>query len=147
MYNQQIKEENEQIQPMDIHSPIEGVLISEAVVKTAPLLEIQIMEGKESMIGKQLKINAQGLIGSQRKKKDGCTIIGSQDQNFQTGEFYNDFVINNEILEKTEGDQSNNAANGGIGKRHMVIKYNEDDKKYYLRDLGDGSGTFIRVDN
>ena len=37
---------------MDIHSPIEGVLISEAVVKTAPLLEIQIMEGKESMIGK-----------------------------------------------------------------------------------------------
>jgi hypothetical protein len=29
----------------------------------------------------------------------------------------------------------------------MVIKYNEIDKKYYLRDLGDGSGTFIRVDN
>jgi hypothetical protein len=22
-----------------------------------------------------------------------------------------------------------------------------DDKKYYMRDLGDGSGTFIRVDN
>lgn len=36
---------------------------------------------------------------------------------------------------------------GGIGKRHMVIKYNIDDKQYYLRDLGDGSGTFIRVDN
>ena len=35
----------------------------------------------------------------------------------------------------------------GIGKRHMVIKYNQMDKKYYLRDLGDGSGTFIRVDN
>jgi hypothetical protein len=29
----------------------------------------------------------------------------------------------------------------------MVIKYNTLDKKYYLRDLGDGSGTFIRVDN
>ena len=29
----------------------------------------------------------------------------------------------------------------------MVIKYQELDKKYYLRDLGDGSGTFIRVDN
>lgn len=36
---------------------------------------------------------------------------------------------------------------GGIGKRHMVIKYNEIDKKYYLRDLGDGSGTFVRIDN
>ena len=29
----------------------------------------------------------------------------------------------------------------------MVIKYNEEDMRYYLRDLGDGSGTFIRVDN
>ena len=44
-------------------------------------------------------------------------------------------------------DGENNAAFGGIGKRHMVIKYQELDKKYYLRDLGDGSGTFIRVDN
>lgn len=35
----------------------------------------------------------------------------------------------------------------GIGKRHMVIKYNLDNKSYYLRDLGDGSGTFIRLDN
>ena len=36
---------------------------------------------------------------------------------------------------------------GGIGKRHMVIKYNESDTRYYLRDLGDGSGTFVRIDN
>jgi len=34
----------------------------------------------------------------------------------------------------------------GIGKRHMVIKYNIDNKSYYLRDLGDGSGTFVRLD-
>ena len=56
-------------------------------------------------------------------------------------------MINNEPVETTEGAEANSAANGGIGKRHMVIKYNEEDKKYYLRDLGDGSGTFIRVDN
>ena len=43
--------------------------------------------------------------------------------------------------------ETNGVAFGGIGKRHMVIKYQELDKKYYLRDLGDGSGTFIRVDN
>lgn len=34
----------------------------------------------------------------------------------------------------------------GIGKRHMIIKYNVDNKSYYLRDLGDGSGTFVRLD-
>lgn len=48
------------------------------------------------MIGQQLNINAQGLVASQRNKKDGCTIIGSQDKNTQTGEHYNDFVISNE---------------------------------------------------
>jgi len=34
----------------------------------------------------------------------------------------------------------------GIGNRHMVIKYNMDNRNYYLRDLGDGSGTFVRLD-
>jgi hypothetical protein len=34
----------------------------------------------------------------------------------------------------------------GIGKRHFIIKYNVDNKSYYLRDLGDGSGTFVRID-
>lgn len=29
----------------------------------------------------------------------------------------------------------------------MVIKYNDIDDKYYVRDLGDGSGTFVRIDN
>lgn len=44
-------------------------------------------------------------------------------------------------------DESPNQAGAGIGMRHMVIKYNMDDKQYYMRDLGDGSGTFVRVDN
>ena len=34
----------------------------------------------------------------------------------------------------------------GIGSRHMIIKYNLTDKRYYMRDLGDGSGTFVRLD-
>ena len=45
---------------------------------------------------------------------------------------FNDFVIS--------------SLDTGIGKRHMVIKYNIDNKSYYLRDLGDGSGTFVRLD-
>ncbi len=77
----------------------------------------------------ELIINAQGLIGSQRNKSDGCTIIGSQEP---IGEPINDFVISNVDM--------------GIGKRHMVIKYNIDNKSYYLRDLGDGSGTFVKLD-
>jgi hypothetical protein len=45
---------------------------------------------------------------------------------------FNDFVIP--------------TTDAGIGKRHMIIKYNLDNKSYYLRDLGDGSGTFVRLD-
>jgi hypothetical protein len=70
-----------------------------------------------------------------------------------TGEHYNDFVIKNEMqIPKgddalAENQMTMGATQGGIGKRHMVVKYNEIDKKYYLRDLGDGSGTFVRIDN
>jgi pSer/pThr/pTyr-binding forkhead associated (FHA) protein len=71
------------------------------------------------------------LIGSKRNKSDGCTIIGSQEPN-KSGEVFNDFVIPSTDV--------------GIGKRHLIIKYNMDNKSYYLRDLGDGSGTFVRLD-
>lgn len=132
------------ISPMDIHEPIDGILISDAEKLSAPLLRIRILEGIQEMIGHQILINAQGLVSSKRNKKDGCTIFGSQEQNQQSGEYYNDFVIANSDLAPESGTQ---ISNGGIGKRHMVIKYNQLDKKYYLRDLGDGSGTFIRIDN
>jgi FHA domain len=78
-------------------------------------------------------INACGLVGSKRNKSDGCTIIGSQEKGVNgVNEEVNDFVISN--------------MDTGIGKRHMVIKYNLDNRSYYLRDLGDGSGTFVRLD-
>jgi hypothetical protein len=79
-----------------------------------------------------LTINACGLIGSLRNNNDGCTIIGSKEKG-PNGEIYNDFVIS--------------SLDAGIGKKHMIIKYNIDKKSYHLRDLGDGSGTFIRLDN
>jgi len=59
--------------------------------------------------------------------------------NQSTHECFNDFVILN--------DDEPMGPSGGIGQRHMVVKYNTFDKQYYMRDLGDGSGTFIRVDN
>ena len=49
-------------------------------------------------------------------------------------ELYNDIVINDE--------------NGtlGIGKRHFIIKYSTETKNYYIRDLGDGNGTFVKIE-
>ena len=93
---------------------------------------MQVIEGVAIPKNTSLIINACGLIDSLRNNNDGCTIIGSKEKG-QTGEVYNDFVISN--------------LDQGIGKRHMIIKYNIDTKSYFLRDLGDGSGTFIRLDN
>jgi len=33
----------------------------------------------------------------------------------------------------------------GFGKRHMMIRYNQG--KYYLKDLADGSGTFVMLED
>lgn len=89
-----------------------------------------MIEGALIKKGTTITINACGMIGSKRNKSDGCTIFGSQEEN---GEIVNDFAI-------PPGDP-------GIGKRHLVIKYNIDNKSYYLRDLGYGSGTFVRLDS
>lgn len=82
-------------------------------------------------------INAQGLMGNEddtelpgRGKRDGCVLVGSS----QEGELYNDIIL-------PEDDE-----NSGIGKRHFILKYNIETKSYYLRDLGDGNGTFVRLD-
>lgn len=108
-----------------------GIIVPQEEINRAPLLKIEVIEGIAIPKNTVLTVNACGLVGSLRKKNDGCTIIGSQETN-KTGEVYNDFLISN--------------VDAGIGKRHMVIKYNIDNKSYYLRDLGDGSGTFIRLD-
>lgn len=70
-------EESDLLNPIDLNEPIEGILISDTIAKTSPMLQLAILEGLPDMIGNVLNINAQGLIGSQRNKKDGCTIIGS----------------------------------------------------------------------
>jgi len=77
-------------------------------------------------------VNACGLIGGLRNKKDGWTYFGCQEKHPDTGEVTNDFLV-------PESEQ-------GIGKRHFVIRYSIDPKMYYIKDLGEGTGTFVRLD-
>jgi len=32
-----------------------------------------------------------------------------------------------------------------MGEKHFMIKYDKLTKKYYIKDLGEGSGTFIKI--
>ena len=108
-----------------------GLVIPDSEVQRANQLRIDVIEGFDHVDKNvSLLINAQGLEGSLRAKNDGCTIIGSGEHG-PNGEPINDFVIPQDEL--------------GIGKRHLIIKYNLDNGDYYMRDLGDGSGTFVPV--
>lgn len=48
-------------------------------------------------------------------------------------------MILGENLDKTPGSIV-------TGKRHFIIRYRIDTKGYYLKDTGEGSGTFVRID-
>lgn len=110
---------------------IGGGIVPREEIDKAPILKIKVVEGPEHTKNKSLEINACGLVGSKRNKNDGCTIIGSLGQR-DNGDYLNDFVIAQDDL--------------GIGKRHLIIKYSIDDSHYYIRDLGDGSGTFVKLE-
>ena len=99
-------------------------------VEAAPKLIITQAEGNSITNPILLKINALGLEGSLRRKQDGMTYIGSVLSD--GGQILNDFVIPEDT--------------SSLGRRHLMIRYNPSTRKYYLKDLGEGSGTFVKID-
>jgi pSer/pThr/pTyr-binding forkhead associated (FHA) protein len=109
---------------------ISVINLLEKDVDAAPKLIITTAEGNSVTNPVQMKINALGLEGSLRKKQDGITYIGSvlNDGN----QVLNDFVIPED--------------SSSLGRRHLMIRFNPSSHKYYLKDLGEGSGTFVKID-
>ena len=54
-----------------------GVEVPRDELNKAECLRIEVIEGPEANRGTNIDINAQGRVGSQRGKKDGCVIFGS----------------------------------------------------------------------
>lgn len=105
--------------------------LSQKEIDEYPKLKITIIDSTAAQPGTSLEINAAGMINTLRNKGDMCTYIGS----IQSEDNYviNDFVIDE--LEK------------GMGKQHLVIKFNPNKGKYFISDLGEGTGTFVRIDS
>ena len=78
-----------------------------------------------------IELDPYGYINSKREKKDGITYFGYQD-----GDSLVDYQLKN-------GDSyfNEDIFNG----RHFMIKFNPDDLNYYIKDLGKGFGTFIKI--
>lgn len=95
----------------------------------APKLLITQIEGISVINPVLLRINALGLEGSLRNMQDGITYLGSE---LREGDrVLNDFVIPED--------------RDSLGRQHLMIKYNPWTGKYLLKDLGEGSGTFVKV--
>lgn len=67
------------------------------------------------------------MINTTGKRKDNVTYFGQTAVDMDLNDF------NFPLEEK------------GIGKRHFMIKYHDETKKYYIKDLAEGSGTFIKI--
>ena len=97
------------------------------------MLEIMSFENSEKIIN--IEIDPYGYINSKRKIKDGITYFGYEAQQGR-GNFEVDYVMQN-----NENNDYEDAFNG----RHFMITFNPDDLNYYIKDLGRGFGTFIKM--
>lgn len=131
----------------DLSPLLDGALVAFSEVSRGPKLQIHITDSPDYESGDQamqiLEVNAQGLVGGKRNRPDGCVVIGTADapdynntsqqqqQQRQPQWGLNDFDLGQEEV--------------GRGQKHMMIKYDTSQQKYFLRDLGEGSGTFVKV--
>ena len=101
-------------------------------IEKASLLRLTILESKSYNSETIFEINACGYPKSKRKANDGRVYVGTKDLNVETQEAVNDILFSlGEI---------------GMGNRHFVIEYSIESKNYYIRDSGEGTGTFIQID-
>ena len=70
------------------------------------------------------------MINGKRGVKDGITYFGNNDNN--DGIHINDFSLPE--------------ADSGLGPKHFKIYYKNDEKEYYIQDLEEGLGTFLRIE-
>ena len=93
-------------------------------VPKAPLLFLIVQDSSAISRGTTYNINACGLQGTTRVANDGFVYLGSDEKN--------DIIVPNEEI--------------GVGKRHLIIKYGVESKCYYMKDLGEGTGTFVKIE-
>ena len=98
-------------------------------------LDLEVLNSWNLPIGLQLHIDEFGLKNSLRNEGDGITYFG-----FQTEESLN----NNPYIDYLLGPKDQEYDEQFIGK-HFQIRYDNDTKKYYIKDLGNGFGTFIKL--
>ena len=93
-------------------------------------------------LGTKLKIDKYGLTEcSLRNKKDHITYFGYNEID-KINNYDEDTIVDFILPQKYNNEYYNNDKNEG---RFFQISYNLNTKSYYIRDLGFGLGTFIKI--
>lgn len=94
-------------------------------------LTLTVIDSEGLEIGSEYQIKSTGMKNSLRNQKDGIVYGGClfRDEN--------NAYINDIMLSEREG---------GVGGKHFKISYSTDRNSYFLQDLNDGTGTFVRID-
>ena len=98
-------------------------------------LILEILNSWNLPIGLQLQIDQYGLKNSLRNKKDKITYFGYQTEEELEAKPCIDYLL---------GPKNQEYDEQFIGK-HFKIEFHDDTKKYYIKDLGKGFGTFIKL--
>lgn len=104
----------------------------EAAVNYAKVLQLTVLSSAALPRQSIVTITAQGLEGSGRQALDGHTYFGNCKRVKHTGEIVNDFIIPTGDSGKYRGQQ-------------FDIFYDIHSDGYFIRDLGAGFGTFLKV--
>jgi hypothetical protein len=108
----------------------------EETVHFSKLCELKVLNSGPLAKHTVIRINAQGCEDSYRGAYDGVTYVGCKKRLQDTREVVNDLVIPNQ--DPAFDDQHRG--------RHFHIAYEPELDAYFIRDLGVGFGTFVKVD-
>jgi FHA domain len=104
--------------------------ISSPISKEVLKLTLIVLDTVHMPLGHEYEIYPEGFKASKRKSRDNCVYAGCVEKQ-------GNLIINDILLPPEEK---------GIGKRHFMVKYNKNKHTYAIKDMGEGMGTFIRLD-
>lgn len=115
----------------------------EPFLNKTPVLFIKILNQSDSLLekGQILKINCVGLIESQsfRNGNDGITYFGIIKSDYIEKGNEVDVVL------KNENEEVDNEKGSSVG-RHFKIEFNIEKSGFFLQDLGNSHGTFMKIE-
>lgn len=109
------------------------------VYDKAKKLKLELLSSHNNYDIFPIEINPLGYINSKRTEKDGITYFGCEKDGER--EIENKNFLPLDISLKPMDEILDDKFYG----RHFQIKFNPDDLNYYIKDLGHGFGTFIKI--